>query len=83
MIGQLASTWDIISIIFVNLFLPTYLIIGCIVALVIWHTVFQPDYDDFVIEYIDEEPPTASQKWFVILTTPFIWPLTLWRALRE
>ena len=61
----------------------SYLIVGLIVALVIWHTVFQPDYDDFVIEYFEEEPPTTSQKWFVIVVTPFVWPLTLWRALRE
>jgi len=61
----------------------SYLIVGCIVALVIWHTVFQPDYDDFVLTYFEEEPPTSGQKWFAILTTPFIWPLTLWRAFRE
>ena len=59
----------------------SYLIIGCIVALVIWHTVFQPDYDEFVEDYFGETPPTTGQKWFAILVTPFIWPLTLYRAL--
>jgi hypothetical protein len=58
-----------------------YLIVGAIVALVVWWTVFQPDYDEFVVSYFEEEPPTTSQKWFVVITTPFIWPLTLYRAL--
>jgi hypothetical protein len=63
--------------------LGSYLIVGLIVSLVIWHTVFQPDYDEFVKEYFDETPPTTSQKWFVIVVTPLIWPVTLWRAFRE
>jgi hypothetical protein len=60
--------------------LAAYLIVGCIVALVVWWTVFQPDYDEFVEEYLDETPPTTSQKWFVVFTTPFIWPYTLFKA---
>jgi hypothetical protein len=61
--------------------LYAYLIVGCIVALVIWYTVFQPDYDDFVRSYSDEEPPSYKEKWQVVLTTPFIWPYTLYKAL--
>ncbi len=82
MIGELATTSELLAVFAVNVLLPTYLIVGCIVALVVWWTVFQPDYDEFVEEYFDETPPTTSQKWFVVLTTPFIWPLTLYRALQ-
>jgi ATP/ADP translocase len=64
----------------IEIFIGTYLIVGLIVALVIWHTVFQPDYDEFVERNFEETPPTTSQKWFVVLVTPLIWPITLYRV---
>jgi hypothetical protein len=61
--------------------ITAYLIVGCIIALVVWYTIFQPDYDEFVTEYFDERPPTLTEKWIVILTTPFVWPYSLYMAL--
>ncbi len=56
-----------------------YLIIGCVISLIIWYTVFQPDFDEFTKEHYDEEPLTSNQKITVILVTPLIWPLSLYR----
>ena len=61
--------------------LTLYLIIGCVLSLIIWYTVFQPDFDEFTREELKAEPLTASQKITVCLVTPFIWPLSLYRML--
>lgn len=57
-----------------------YLILGLIHALVIWYTSFQPDFDDFVRDEFNEEPPTTSEKWTVILLSPLAWPYFLWKS---
>lgn len=60
-----------------------YLLVGCIISLVIWLAAFQPDFDDFCREDLKEEPLTTSQKWTVIILTPFIWPITLYRMITD
>lgn len=59
--------------------LGVYLVIGCIFSLIIWWTAFQPDFDDFCREQLGEEPLTSSQKVTVILLTPLVWPVTMFR----
>ena len=56
-----------------------YLIVGAMVALFIWWTVFQPDYDEFVEEYFRETPPSTETKWVAIVAAVFIWPYSLWK----
>lgn len=61
--------------------LALYLIIGCALSLIIWWTAFQPDFDDFCRDQLGEEPLTAGQKITVVVFTPFIWPVTLFRMI--
>lgn len=63
--------------------ITAYLIVGCTVALIVWYTVFREDYDEFIEEYFNETPPTTREKWFVILTTPLIWPYSLYMGFRN
>ncbi len=57
-----------------------YVIVGFIVALVAWWAVFHKDFDQYVRDYHGEEPPTTSEKWFVISTLPIMWPYALWKG---
>lgn len=57
-----------------------YAIIGLILGLIVWHSVFDEGYDNFVRYVCEEEPPTTKEKWRVILITPFIWPYSLYKG---
>ncbi len=61
--------------------LGIYLVIGCVFSLIIWWTAFQPDFDDFCKQELGEEPLTPSQKITVIVLTPLVWPVTLFRMI--
>lgn len=55
-----------------------YLILGSVNSLVIWWCVFNNDYDDFIREHYQEEPPSAKQKVLTIILGVFIWPVHLY-----
>jgi hypothetical protein len=58
--------------------LQAYIIVGLLIALILWKVTFEEDFDHYFEFTFDEEPPTKKQKWFMIATTPFIWPMVLW-----
>lgn len=60
-----------------------YLILGAINSLVIWWCVFNNDYDDFIREHYQEEPPSTNQKVLTILLGVFIWPVHLYWVLKR
>ena len=60
-----------------------YLILGSVNSLVIWWCVFNNDYDDFIKEHYQEEPPSTNQKVLTILLGVFIWPVHLYWVLKR
>lgn len=59
-----------------------YLILGSVNSLVIWWCVFNNDYDDFIREHYQEEPPSTNQKVLTIILGVFIWPVHLYWIMR-
>jgi len=59
--------------------LLAYVIIGAIYGLIIWHTSFQPDFDDFVRDEYGEEPATTAEKWWTVFASLILWPYYLWK----
>jgi len=55
-----------------------YLILGAVNSLIIWWCVVNNDYDDFIREHYQEEPPSAKQKVLTIILGVFIWPVHLY-----
>ena len=60
-----------------------YLILGSVNSLVIWWCVFNNDYDDFIREHYQEEPPTTNQKVLTIILGVFIWPVHLYWVIKR
>ena len=60
-----------------------YLILGSVNSLVIWWCVFNNDYDDFIREHYQEEPPSTNQKVLTILLGVFIWPVHLYWVIKR
>ena len=60
-----------------------YLILGSVNSLVIWWCVFNNDYDDFIREHYQEEPPSAKQKVLTIILGVFIWPVHLYWIIKR
>lgn len=60
--------------------LLAYLIIGAIFGLILWHTSFDSEFDDFVREEYQQEPPSALEKWWSVLACPILWPYYLWKV---
>jgi hypothetical protein len=63
----------------IETFALAYLIIGTIFGLVVLWTTYDEEFDDFVREEYNEEPPTHLEKWGVLFTSPFLWPLYIWK----
>lgn len=59
-----------------------YLILGSVNSLVIWWCVFNNDYDDFIREHYQEEPPSTNQKVLTFILGVFIWPVHLYWIMR-
>lgn len=60
------------------IFLQTYLLIGCVIALVILWASTDKDFDQFVRDFFREEPPTTKEKWFTALSSIVLWPIALY-----
>ena len=66
-----------------ELLIYLYLIVGCVNSLIIWWCVFNNDYDDFIREHYQEEPPSTNQKVLTILLGVFIWPVHLYWVIKR
>lgn len=60
-----------------------YLILGSVNSLVIWWCVFNNDYDDFIRDHYQEEPPSTNQKVLTIILGVFIWPVHLYWVIKR
>ena len=59
-----------------------YLLVGAVVGLVIWWVTFSTDYDQYVKETFNENPPSTREKWVTILSALLLWPAFLWFAFK-
>lgn len=59
-----------------------YLILGCGVGLVVWYASFDRDFDQYVRDFHQEEPPTTREKWVTVIFAPLFWPFYLWKAFK-
>jgi len=56
-----------------------YVLLGAIFGLVIWYSSFDENFDQFVREEYEQDPPTTLEKWWTVFSSLVLWPLYIWK----
>jgi hypothetical protein len=61
-----------------NTAILVYLIIGCMFGSFLLWTTTDKDYDQFVRDFFEQEPPSLKEKLTMALSSVILWPLHLY-----
>jgi len=66
-----------------NTAILVYLIIGCMFGVFLLWVTTGKDYDQFVRDFFEEEPPSLKEKLTMALSSVILWPLHLYWTIKK